>query len=92
MKKFFKIVGWIALAVLGLAIWFAFPDIQPVVTAAAVAVFAYNVVGTIIRETVRGELSEMRREVKLHTSKLEEIDRKVSATLRDALERRRAGF
>jgi hypothetical protein len=92
MKAALKIVGWIALGLAGIFIWFAFPEVQPIVGAGLLAVFVYHVISTIVRETVRGELADLRRESKLHTARLEDIDRKVSATLRDALERRRSGI
>lgn len=91
MKTFLKIIGWITAALAGLFVWHAFPDIQPAVTWAVLAVIVYHVVSNIVRETIRSELTELNRQIRAHTTQLEDIERKVSAVLRDVLERRRAG-
>ena len=94
MKRFFKIVGWIVAALVGLFIWHAFPDVQPLVTWGLGAAFAYHIISTIVEETVKrvmsDELLELRRQSNAAADRLETIDQKVSAILKDALEQRRA--
>jgi hypothetical protein len=94
MKTFFKIVGWIVAVLVGLFIWHAFPDIQPVVTWGLGAAFIYHLVSTLVQEIVKrvltDELRELRRQSIAAADRLEVIDRKVSAILRDALEQSRA--
>jgi len=92
VKTFFKIAGWLVAALVGLFVWHAFPDIQPIVTWGLGAAFIYHVVSTIetVKEVLNAELFEIRRRSIAAEDRLEPIDRKVSAILRDALEQRRA--
>jgi hypothetical protein len=86
MKTFFKVVAWIAAAFVGLFIWNVTPDFRPLIAWVLAAAFLCYVLSTIVEITVKrliwDELLELR-------SRLELLDRKVSAILRDALEQRR---
>ena len=86
MKTFFKVVAWIAAAFVGLFLWNVTPDFRPIITWLLAAAFICYVLSTIVEVTVKrliwDELLELR-------SRLEVLDRKVSAILRDALEQRR---
>jgi hypothetical protein len=86
MKTFFKIVVWFTAAFIGLFIWNVTPDFRPLITWLIVAVFACQVMSVIVGMTVRRVMSA--EQLELH-SRLELLDRKVTALLRDALEQRR---
>ena len=86
MRTFFKVVAWFAAAFVGLFLWNATPDFRPLVAWALATAFLGYVLSTIVEVTVKrliwDELLELR-------GRLEVLDRKVSALLRDALEQRR---
>lgn len=86
MKTFFKIVVWFAAAFIGLFIWNVTPDFRPLITWLVVAVFVCQALSVIVGMTVRRVMSA--EQLELH-SRLELLDRKVTALLRDALEQRR---
>ena len=86
MKTFFKIVVWFAAAFVGLFIWNVTPDFRPLITWLIVAVFVCQALSVIVGMTVRRVMSA--EQLELH-SRLELLDRKVTALLRDALEQRR---
>jgi len=86
MKTFFKIVVWFTAAFIGLFFWNVTPDFRPLITWLIVAVFACQVMSVIVGMTVRRVMSA--EQLELH-SRLELLDRQVTALLRDALEQRR---
>ena len=86
MKMFFKIVVWFTAAFIGLFIWNVTPDFRPLITWLIVAAFVCQVMSVIVGMTVRRVMSA--EQIELH-SRLELLDRKVTALLRDALEQRR---
>ena len=86
MRTFFKVVVWAAAAFVGLFIWNVTPDFRPLIAWVLAAAFLCYVLSAIVEVTVKrliwDELLEQR-------GRLELLDRKVSAILRDALEQRR---
>jgi hypothetical protein len=86
MKIFFKVVIWIAALFIGLFVWNALPDFRPLVSSLLAAAFACYVLSIIVEVTVKRVMSDEQLELR---SRLELLDRKVTAILRDALEQRR---
>ena len=93
MKTFFKVVIWFMAAVFGLFVWNVTPDFRPIITWILAAAFICYVLSTIVEATVKrliaDELLELRRQSNAAANRLDVLDRKVTAILRDALEQRR---
>ena len=85
MKSFFKVVIWIAAAVVGVIVWNVAPDFRPLVSSVLAAAFVCYVLSIIVEVTVKRVISDEQLELR---SRLEVLDRKVTAILRDASERR----
>jgi hypothetical protein len=87
MKTVLKIAIWFTAAFVGLFFWNITPDFRPVLTwiiAAAIAGYIISIfVGMAIKRVASAELLELHERIEL-------LDRKVTALLRDALEQRRA--
>jgi RsiW-degrading membrane proteinase PrsW (M82 family) len=87
MKTVLKIAIWFTAAFVGLFLWNITPDFRPVLTwiiAAAIAGYIISIfVGMAIKRVASAELLELHERIEL-------LDRKVTALLRDALEQRRA--
>src|SRR5262245_5753403 len=94
METFFKVVGWTTAAILGAAVWTVFPEYQTVISSLLAALFVCYVFSALVNVTVRrligDELLELRLQTNATADRLEIIDRKVTAVLRDALEQRQA--
>ena len=86
MKKFFKVVIWMATAFVGLFVWNVAPDFRPLVASILAAAFVCYVLSIIVEVTVKRVISDEQLELR---SRLEVLDKKVTAILRDAFERRR---
>jgi hypothetical protein len=86
MKTFFKVIIWIAALFFGLFVWNVLPDFRPLVSSILAAAFACYVLSVIVEGTVKRVISDEQLELR---SRLELLDRKVTAILRDALEQRR---
>ena len=85
MKTFFKVVIWIAATVVGVIVWNVAPDFRPLVSSVLAAAFVCYVLSIIVEVTVKRVISDEQLELR---SRLEVLDRKVTAILRDASERR----
>jgi len=85
MKSFFKVVIWIAATVVGVIVWNVAPDFRPLVSSVLAAAFVCYVLSIIVEVTVKRVISDEQLELR---SRLEVLDRKVTAILRDASERR----
>ena len=85
MKTFFKVVIWITTIFAGLVVWNVAPDFRPLVSSILAAAFVCYVLSVIVEVTVKRVISDEQLELR---SRLEVLDRKVTAILRDALERR----
>ena len=86
MKTFFKVVIWIAAVVVSLIVWNVASDFRPLVASILAAAFVCYVLSMIVEVTVKRVISDEQLELR---SRLEVLDRKVTAILRDAFERRR---
>ncbi|MEH2540844.1 MULTISPECIES: hypothetical protein [unclassified Bradyrhizobium] len=94
METFFKVVGWTTAAILGAAVWNVFPEYRTIISSILIALFICYVfsvlVGVTVRRLIGDELLELRLQTNATADRLELIDRKVTAVLRDALEQRQA--
>jgi len=86
MKTFFKVVIWITAVVVGLIVWNLASDFRPLVASILAAAFVCYVLSIIVEAAVKRVISDEQLELR---SRLEVLDRKVTAILRDAFERRR---
>lgn len=85
MKTFFKVVIWIVALIAGLIFWNLASDFRPLVASILAAAFVCYVLSLIVEATVKRVISDEQLELR---SRLEVLDRKVTAILRDAVERR----
>ena len=86
MKTFFKVVIWMAAAFVGLFVWNVAPDFRPLVSSILAATFVCYVLSIIVEAAVKRVISDEQLELR---SRLEVLDRKVTAIFRDAFELRR---
>ena len=86
MKIFVKVVIWMTAVFLGLLVWNGLPDFRPLVSSILAAAFVCYVLSIIVEITVKRVIANEQLELR---SRLEVLDRKVTAILRDALEQRR---
>jgi hypothetical protein len=85
MKTFFKAVSWMAAIAAGLVVWNVAPEFRPLISSILAAAFVCYVLSIIVEVTVKRVISDERLELR---NRLEVLDRKVTAILRDAFERR----
>ena len=94
MGAFLKVVGWIVATVVGLLVWNLFPETRAIITCGvAVAFICYVliiVVGVTVKRLMGDELRELRLQTDAVAKRLDLMDRKITAILRDALEQRQA--
>jgi len=94
MRTFFKVVGWVIAAVSGLLVWNLLPETRAIISCGMVVAFiCYGlsiVVGVTVKRLIGDELRELRLQSNAAACRLELIDRRVTAILRDALEQRQA--
>jgi hypothetical protein len=91
VRTFFKVVIWFMAAIVGLFVWNVTPDFRPIIGWAAV--FVCYVLSTIVEATVKrliaDELLELLRQSNATANRIDVLDRKITAILRDAIEQRR---
>ena len=85
MKTFFKVVIWIVALIAGLIVWNLASDFRPLVASILAAAFVCYVLSLLVEAAVKRVISDEQLELR---SRLEVLDRKVTAILRDAVERR----
>ena len=94
MRTFFKVVGWVIATISGLLVWNILPETRAIIGCGmAVAFICYGisiVVGVTVKRLIGDELRELRLQSSATACRLELIDRRVTAILRDALEQRQA--
>jgi hypothetical protein len=94
MGIFFKVFGWALATVSGLLVWNILPETRAIISCGMVVAFiCYGisiVVGVTVKRLIREELRELRLQSNTTACRLELIDRRVTAILRDALEQRQA--
>ena len=86
MRTVLKIAVWFVAAFIGLFVWNAAPDFRPLIGWLIVAAFMCYLLSVIVEMTVRRVMAIQQLELR---NRLEVLDRKVTALLRDALEQRR---
>ena len=93
VRTFFKVVIWFMAAIVGLFVWNVTPDFRPIIGWVLAAVFVCYVLSTIVEATVKrliaDELLELLRQSNATANRIDVLDRKITAILRDALEQRR---
>ncbi len=91
MDRIIKIVGWVVVAVLGLVVWTFFPEAQTIIACLLAATLIFYVFFAAVKVTVGqmvgDKLMELRLEINSVDKRLELMDRKTNALLRNALER-----
>ena len=94
MGTFFKVVGWVIATISGLLVWNILPETRAIISSGMVVAFiCYGisiVVGITVKKLIGDELRELRLQSNAAACRLELIDRRVTAILRDALEQRQA--
>ena len=94
MGTFFKVVGWVIATISGLLVWNIFPETRAIISCGMVVAFiCYGIsiiVGVTVKRLIRDELRELHLQSNATAYRLELIDRRVTAILRDALEQRQA--
>jgi len=94
MDRIFKVVSWVGFAVLGLVVWTVFPEAQTVIACFLAATLIFYVFFAAVKVTVGrlvgDKLMELRLEINSVDKRLELMDRKINALLRNALEARQA--
>jgi len=92
MDRIIKIVGWVVVAVLGLVVWTFFPEAQTIIAFLLTATLIFYVFFAAVKVTVGrlvgDQLTELRLEINSVDERLELMDRKINALLRNALEQR----
>ena len=92
MDRIIKIVGWVVVAVLGLVVWTFFPEAQTIIACLLTATLIFYVFFAAVKVTVGrlvgDKLMELRLEINSVDKRLELMDRKINALLRNALEQR----
>ena len=89
MDRILKVVGWVGFAVLGLVVWTVFPEAQTVIACFLAATLIFYVFFAAVKVTVRQIVGDQMME--LH-ERLDLMDRKTNALLRNALEQRQANL
>jgi hypothetical protein len=94
MRTFFKVVGWVMATISGLLVWNILPETRAIISCGMVVTFICYGISIVVRVTVKSLIRDELRELRLQSSatacRLELIDRRVTAILRDALEQRQA--
>jgi hypothetical protein len=94
MDAFLKVVGWIGATVMGLLVWNLFPETRAIITCGIALAFIcyvlFIVVGVTVKRLMGDELRELRLQSNVVADRLDLMDRKITAILRDSLELRQA--
>jgi hypothetical protein len=93
MKKAMPITGWIAAVCGGLFVYYIVPEWRWPIAWVLGLMFAYKILSELVESAVRrvlwDDLLELRQQSHTNSDRLETVDRKVLAILKDALEHRR---
>ena len=94
MDRTLEIAGWTVVALIGLVIWSAIPEVRSVLACVFTATLIYRVfVATVhltVRRIVGDQLMELRTEIGAVVERLEHLDRKTNALFLDAQAQRQA--
>ena len=92
MDRILKVVGWIVVAVLGPIVWTVFPEAQTIIACLLAATLIFYVffaaVKVAVGRLVGDQLMELHLQINAIAERLELMDRKTNALLRNALEQR----
>jgi divalent metal cation (Fe/Co/Zn/Cd) transporter len=95
MDRIIKIVGWVVVAVLGLVVWTSFPEAQTIIACLLTATLIFYVFFAAVKVTVGrlvgDQLMELHLQINAVAERLELMDRKTNALLRNALEQLASG-
>jgi hypothetical protein len=94
MDRILDIIGWVVVAVLGLVLWYAFPEARTIIACLLTATLIFYVFFAAVKLTVRrivgARLIELHLEIDAIAERLEHLDRKTNALLINALAERQA--
>jgi hypothetical protein len=94
MDRILKVVGWVVAAVLGLVVWTIFPEAQTIIAFLLAGTLIFYVLFAAVKVTVGrlvgDQLMELHFQIGAVAERLELMDRKTNALLRNALEQRQA--
>ena len=90
MDRILEIVGWVVVAVMGLILWGAFPELRTTIACLLSATLIFYVFSAAVKRIAADQLMELRWEMNAIAERLEHIDRKTNALLLDALAQRQA--
>lgn len=94
MGRTLEIAGWIVVAIIGLALWSAFPEVRNILACLLTATLIYRVFVATVRLTAKrivgDQLMELRTDVGAVVERLEHLDRKANALFLDSLAQRQA--
>jgi hypothetical protein len=94
MDRILEIAGWIAIAIIGLVLWIALPEVRTILACLLTATLIYRVFVATVRLTAKrivgDQLMELRSEVSAVIERLEHLDRKANALFLDSLAQRGA--
>ena len=89
MDRIFKVVGSVGFAVLGLVVGTVFPEAQTVIASFLAATLMFYVFFAAVKVTVRQIVGDQLMELQ---ERLDVMDRKTNALLRNALEQRQTNL
>ena len=94
MDRIIKFVGWVVATILGLFVWTVFPEARTIIACLLAAALIFYVFFTAVKATVTqlvgDQLMELQLEINAVAERLELMDRKTNALLRNALQQRQA--
>ena len=92
MDRILKVIGWVVVAVLGPIVWTVFPEAQTIIACLLAATLIFYVffaaVKVAVGRLVGDQLMELHLQINAIAERLELMDRKTNALLRNALEQR----
>jgi hypothetical protein len=89
MDRILKVVGWVVMAVLGLVVWTIFPEARTIIACFLAATLIFHLFFVAVKVTVRQIVGDQLME--LH-ERLDLMDRKTNALIRNALEQRQTNL
>ncbi len=88
MDRTLEIAGWIVVAIIGLVLWSALPEVRTILACLLSATLIYRVfVATVhltVKRIVGDQLMELHTEIGAVVERLEHLDRKTNALFLDA--------
>ena len=92
MDRILDIVGWVVIAVLGLVLWSAFPEIRTIIACLLTATLIFHVFVAAVKfavgRIVGDQLIELHLQINAIAERLEHMDRRTNALLMNALAER----